>query len=572
MSNGFFREAVEARRTAIAWLHWQNADFPSGPSTAPNPVFSHLSTVKILSQRGPAGFCSLSYGPKIMALVEAPASSVPTNAYITTPRQPGIIGLGALGNPTAAQLVNLTTNGGGFEAQLQLTHGSNGTTQVYVRCTTESVAIVEVPVAAISGSGPAGSFSVGIENDPLTGGTRLLEWSAGSAVITNRTGVTRNITNAWVCVQGHYGMSAGPAGYFNYQAASSYNRPGAAQDTLQFMAADPLGPRYAVWFPGKNAAQTSSNAARITWTINGNTAVLSFPGDGGAMTQISATVPNQPAYPAYTLPAASIAASSLQTGYPPTNAVDANLTSFWVSQGSTAGQGPTPSRPEWLKVSFPRQVAVSGFQVYPRTVNGGYGPKDMQILLDDAVIYSGTMAGTATLNVSLPVPVYATNAQMTITSSYDPNYPTNSRNVQVMELVFTERAQPGTFGDWVMRSFSAEQIQNGTGIGEYEDPDGDRAANLVEFGMGGDPVVSDGAYCLLKPVSAGPNVFAFRYRERKDLGDVQRTFEVSSDLQNWSEISPASLTNVSDSGVAWLKEAVFAKTPEAKYYRVAFRK
>ena len=41
--------------------------------------------------------------------------------------------------------------------------------------------------------------------------------------------------------------------------------------------------------------------------------------------------------------------------------MDGNLANYWVSSF-----GPT-NHAEWLKVAFPRAVALSGFQVYPRT-------------------------------------------------------------------------------------------------------------------------------------------------------------------------------------------------------------
>ena len=167
------------------------------------PSFEHLPNVGIIAQRGPFGFVSVCYGPqtngstaRIMAVIEPPAVSVPTNAFLTTPRLPGIIGLGALGNPTAAQLISLVTNTHGFEAELQLQNGANGMTEVYVNCTGETVAVVEVPAAAPGVVGTAaGSFSVGIENDPLVGGSRLVEWVGGSVIITNRSGLSRAITN-----------------------------------------------------------------------------------------------------------------------------------------------------------------------------------------------------------------------------------------------------------------------------------------------------------------------------------------------------------------------------------------
>ena len=88
-------------------------------------------------------------------------------------------------------------------------------------------------------------------------------------------------------------------------------------------------------------------------------------------------------------------ASSWQTGFGPTNAVDGNFANFWVSYGTTAGQGPSPSHPEWIQLTFPRQVALSELQIYPRSDNGGYGPKDVQVLLDGISVYQGSMAPTS---------------------------------------------------------------------------------------------------------------------------------------------------------------------------------
>ena len=571
-SGGFFREAVEAYRTAVAWLHWAHADYTNGPSAAPGPTFEYLSDVKIIAQRGPSGFASLSYGPRIMAVIEPPAVSVPTNVYVTTPRQPGLIGLGALGNPTAAQLVNLTTNADGFQAELQLTNGANGTTEVYMSCNQQSVAIVEVPWPTVGVYGSsAGSFCVGIENDPLIGGSRLLEWAGGLTNVFNRSGIARNITNNWVCVAGHYGLAAGPAGYFNYQAASSYNRAGAAQDTLQFIPQAQLGPRYAVWFPGQNAAQTASNATLIDWTVSATSCLLTFPGPTGSVSQVSAALPPPPSpYPPYLLPIAAVTGSSWQAGFPPTNAVDGNYANFWVSYGTNAGQGPAPSHPEWLQVAFPRQVAVSEFQVYPRSDNGGYGPKEVQLLLDGVLAFQGTMAPTSTLDVRLSPPVNATNAQLLITTSYDRGSSINPRNVQVDEMTFFERALPGTYGDWALRRFTDTQLADPAMGTANADPDHDGVPNLVEFAMGGDPFVSDPSVAALLVAATEPGAFAFTYRERKSLGDAQRRFETSSNLVHWEEISPASLLTLTNLPDVYVREAVFPAQSAASFFRVKF--
>ncbi len=589
---GFYREAVEARRTAIAWLHWANADYPTGPTQAPGPAFEHLPDVGIIAQRGASGMMTICYGPqtngsapRVMAFIEPPAASVPDAPFITTPRLPGIIGLGALGNPTAARLVSLTTNATGFEAELQITNGANGTTEVYVNDTGETVGIVEVPwPVSVTGASSAGSFSVGIENDPLIGGSRLVEWTGGSAVITNRSGVARSITNDWLCVAGRYGLAAGPSGYFKYQAASGYNRSGAAEDTLQFVPQDSLGPRYAVWFPGESAAQTMSNASQLSWTLTATNAVLTFPGMGGVPARVAAQLaPPPPPYPPYSLPITDVSASSWQSAYPPTNAADGNLSDFWVSGGTSAGQGPTTDHPEWLLVTFPREVALSEFQVYPRTLNGGYGPKAVQMLLNvtntvftntlplaGANVYQGTMAATATLDVHLSPPVYATNALLWITSSYDPANPTNSRNVQVIEMSFFERAAPGTFGDWSLHEFTDGQLADPAVGAPSADPDHDGVANLAEFATGGDPLIADPSVGSLGLLSSMPGTLAFTFRERKNLGDVQHHFLMSTNLVDWTEVTPSSLAIVGNLPDVYVRAAVFPVQSGAADFRVGF--
>jgi hypothetical protein len=297
VNRGFFREAVEARRTAIAWLRWANDSFPAGPAhPPPAPEIRCFPDVQIITHRAAFGFFGLSFGSRIMAFIEPSAASVPTNAFVATPRRPGIIGLGALGPPTRARLVRFTPNPAGFDAELYLQNSTNGATQVYVKSTDASVAIVEVPSPAHTASRAAtmGSFCVGIENDPLTGSSRSLEWSDGETVVPARSGAVQILSNDWICVAGRYGLAAGPAGYFRYQAASDYNRSGAAEDTLQFFPRTPLAPRYAVWFPGRNASETMSRARNVHWSVSGTNAVLAFPGPGGAPQQLHAVVPARP--------------------------------------------------------------------------------------------------------------------------------------------------------------------------------------------------------------------------------------------------------------------------------------
>ncbi len=294
----FYREAVEARRTAIAWLQWANADFPSGPTVAPTNTLMFNTDVQVIQQRSAFGTFSINYdGNRTMAMVEPQALSVPTNAFIASPRIPGILGLGALGNPSSASVISFTPNGNGFIAELRVVNPL-GATEEYIDSTGESIAIIEVP-RLNSGSTPSSgtSFVCGIENDPLTGGSRLLEWTNSSATMNALSGASRNVTNNWICLSGRYGLAAGPSGHFRYAANNTYNRTsvtvdeaGEAEDTLGFVEDNQLTPRYAVWFPTKNALQTSNSAAIISWSTNTTQATLIFPGAAGAPTTLTAFI------------------------------------------------------------------------------------------------------------------------------------------------------------------------------------------------------------------------------------------------------------------------------------------
>jgi hypothetical protein len=192
------------------------------------------------------------------------------------------------------------------------------------------------------------------------------------------------------------------------------------------------------------------------------------------------------------------------------------------------------------------------------------------MLLNGQAVYQGTMAPTTPLDVRLSAPAYATNAQLLITSSYDPAYPTNSRNVQVVELSLFERAQPGTFGDWALHRFTDAQLAD-PAIGDpLADPDLDGVPNLVEFVTDSDPLLADSILSRFQPVPGAPGTFNFTFRERKDLADVQRVFERSTDLNSWTQVTPTTLINLTDLGTSWIRQATFAASPTLAFLRLRF--
>lgn len=294
--SGFYREAVEARRAAIAWLHWTFAKYPTGLATPPENVVVHFPHVKVIAHRSHAGFVSVYYlNSRPMGWIEPVSAGFPTNVFVTSPFLGGVFGHGPLGPATGISLVTVVTNTNGFYAEFLVYNGTNGQTKVYVRSTGESVGIVEVPLPASGVTGSAaGCFTNGIENDPLTGGSRLIEWTGRSTNIVAGSGTRVNITNAWVCVSGRLGIAAGPSGYFRYRAATAYDGTlHVMQDTLCFQpnpSAYRLAPRYAVWFLNRDASQTAVLASQIRWETNGPVVVLSFPGASNTTAQIVATL------------------------------------------------------------------------------------------------------------------------------------------------------------------------------------------------------------------------------------------------------------------------------------------
>jgi hypothetical protein len=287
LPDGFYHEALLVRHAAISWLHHQYGKFKKGPMTPPEPAFAHSPDIKLITQRNASGFFSISYGSRVMGLIVPPLGSFPEDVFITTPRFPGLIGLGALGTPQKADLVSLQTNRSGFDARLELSYKSGGSLSLFVKNVEGAIAIIEVPQAPRNAKETkAGSFSIGIENHTLTGGSREIVWSGGKEKVRERSGTKLNLGSEWACVADRLGVTAGPSGHLRYTAASSYNRRGAAEDTLEFIPDSATAPRYSVWFPGKTAREAQSLSKKVHWKAGGPEFTLQFPDGHGKLEEL----------------------------------------------------------------------------------------------------------------------------------------------------------------------------------------------------------------------------------------------------------------------------------------------
>jgi hypothetical protein len=137
-------------------------------------------------------------------------------------------------------------------------------------------------------------------------------------------------------------------------------------------------------------------------------------------------------------------------------------------------------------------------------------------------------------------------------------------------MVFFERAIPGTFADWALHEFNATQLADASVSGPGADPDGDGAPNLLEFAMGGEPLVADAENLKLQNASISANQFAFHFRQRKDLGGLTRQFLLSTDLIAWTQVSPLNVSTDQDLGDVVQLLATMEAPSQPSFFRVGF--
>jgi hypothetical protein len=126
-------------------------------------------------------------------------------------------------------------------------------------------------------------------------------------------------------------------------------------------------------------------------------------------------------------------ASSNQPAYPAWLAFDGNASTFWVSWGTVAGQGPSATAPEYVGVDLGAPTLIGSVTVVPRV---NYGPKAYTIEISgDGTTWTQVAAVPSPPNGTVKTtlaPVAARLVRLRITDGYDKTRP--PRNVQVSSL------------------------------------------------------------------------------------------------------------------------------------------
>ncbi|MFZ5895516.1 MAG: discoidin domain-containing protein [Myxococcota bacterium] len=132
-------------------------------------------------------------------------------------------------------------------------------------------------------------------------------------------------------------------------------------------------------------------------------------------------------------------ATSNQAPFPPSLAFDGNTTTFWVSDGTVAGQGPSPTSPKMLAVDFGAAARIGSVVMVPRV---NFGPRGYSIeVSNDGVDWSQVADVPNSPNATVTstfTPVTTRMVRLRITGGYDRIQP--PRNVQVAEFIV--RAAP----------------------------------------------------------------------------------------------------------------------------------
>ncbi|MGN6553391.1 MAG: glycosyl hydrolase [Verrucomicrobiota bacterium] len=155
--------------------------------------------------------------------------------------------------------------------------------------------------------------------------------------------------------------------------------------------------------------------------------------------------------------AAKLSASSAQPQHPATHATDGQLDTFWVSNGTEAGQGPTPTRPQSLSATFEKSVTVSEVVITGRP---GHGPRagEVQVSLDGKSFHTvRTFTARGDKTIVKFQPVEARVVRLLLTGAFDST--ANPRNVQIAEFEVSgpDFAWPGNLNARLPLKFQAEK-------------------------------------------------------------------------------------------------------------------
>jgi len=94
--------------------------------------------------------------------------------------------------------------------------------------------------------------------------------------------------------------------------------------------------------------------------------------------------------------------------------------------------------------------------------------------------------------------------------------------------------------------------------------------NLLEFAVGGNPLVADATNATVLGLPVSSSQFAIQYLLRNPPGSVTAQFQSSLDLLNWSNISPTAVNVLQDFASNSVYQALFPVQFAPQFYRLGY--
>jgi hypothetical protein len=146
---------------------------------------------------------------------------------------------------------------------------------------------------------------------------------------------------------------------------------------------------------------------------------------------------------------------------------------------------------------------------------------------------------------------------------------TNIGSGQHAVWLYTNSAlsQTALYNNWAASWFGTN-ASNASIAGMNADPDGAGVPNLLEYAVGGNPLVAGATNATVQGWLFSPSQFSLRYLLRNPPNSVTAQFQSSGDLLNWSNTSPAAVNVLQNFGANSVYQALFPVQFSPQFFRL----
>lgn len=125
------------------------------------------------------------------------------------------------------------------------------------------------------------------------------------------------------------------------------------------------------------------------------------------------------------------------------------------------------------------------------------------------------------------------------------------------------------YAQWQNWLFTRRGVTDPALTAANADPDHDSRPNIAEYLLGSDPLAAQQSPPV-RPLNPANGQIVLRIAERKNAAALGRTFLYSTNLSNWTPITPISLTTVEDDGAVVVRDAGFPASGGKGFYRISY--